>query len=159
MYFFKILGSLLIGIGGGAVCYFLYKRECTALRRAEAWESLATFIGGQVECFALPIGRILSGAGDELLAECGYTGKNCPADLKELFSGSSVEDAQTREVAKKFCGEFGRGYADAQAARCRYYAEIFEERKKKISSELPARKKLYYTLCVSASLAALIIFL
>ena len=159
MLIFKIFGSLLVGLGGGAVCYFLYKREHTALVRAEAWESLASYIGGQVECFALPIGQILSGAEREIFTACGYVGEDTPADLKGLFGGSTIEDGQTRDTAKRFCFEFGRGYAEGQAARCRYYAEIFEERKKKISAELPARKKLYYTLCISASLAVLIIFL
>ena len=159
MYFFKILGMLMVSVGGGAVCHFLCKREGTALRRAEAWESLCLFIGSQVECFALPIGQILLRADRTLLRECGYTVEAVPPDLKTFMRGVTVEDRLTRDTAEKFCGEFGRGGANEQAARCRYYAGIFEERKKKISAELPSKKKLYYTLCISASLAVLIIFL
>ena len=158
MYAFKIIGALFIALGGGAVYYLLYRREHTALRRAASWESLATFIASQVECFALPIGQILSAAERGVLEGCGYTGEGTPADLREMIGGSVIEDRVTREAAVRFCGEFGREYASGQAARCRYYAAAFEERKGRISAELPSKKRLYSTLCIAAGLAALIIF-
>ena len=159
MNIFKLLGIVFVAVGGGAICYILYKREYTALCRAEAWERLISFIGSQVECFALPIKQILSRVDGELLRDCGFRGASSPQDLRALIRGSVIEDRETRTLAEHFCGEFGRGYVDEQTARCKYFAGALGDRKKKLRADLPAKKKLYSTLCISASLAALIIFL
>lgn len=149
----------MVAIGGGSVCYLLCKKADAALCRSSAWSSLVSFIGSQVECFALPIGQILSRADEALLRECGYTGKSHPTELKSFINNSVIEDGQTRTAAESFCAEFGRGYVDEQTARCKYYAGIFDERKRKLSEELPKKKKLYATLCITVSLAVIIIFL
>ena len=156
---FKILGMSMVAVGGGAICYFLCKKEDAALCRATAWGTLVSFIGSQVECFALPIGQVLSRADATLLRDCGYIGKKAPTDLKYRIKNSVIEDRTLRAAAEGFCSGFGRGYIDEQTARCKYYAGIFEERKRKLGAELPTKKKLYATLCISASLAVIILFL
>lgn len=159
MLLFKLIGAILLGLSGGMIAYELNKNATRALLQTEAFCRLLNHIRSQVECFALPIVDILSTADIELLRECGYTGKDAPTSLSKLYEGTHWRDSRTEMIIRRFSDEFGKSYRAEQVGRCSYYLSLLEERKRTAERELPAKKKLYLTLCTSASLAVLILFL
>ena len=159
MLFFKIFGAFLTALSGIMLSVTLNRRASLSLGRAEGWERLIGLIKREVECFSLPISDILARTDGELLALCGYTGKAVPKDLSELVAGTAFCDAETMGIAQGFAAEFGKCYRDEQVGRCAYFLSLMEERRRKLASEMPARRRLNMTLCMSGSLCALILFL
>jgi len=159
MLIFKVFGALMVGLGGGLICHTLNREAQLSCKRAEAWCSLIGTVKGEIECFSLPISEILKRVDISRFAECGYTKTSVPESLCELVSKTSFSDKETEKIVRNFCSEFGMGYRDEQIKRCEYYRGLLEERKKVLATDLPTKKRLYSTLCVSGSLALLILFL
>ncbi len=159
MIFFKIFGAFLTALSGIMLSVTLNRRASLSLKRVEGWERLMGRIKREVECFSLPISDILARTDVELLTLCGYTGKAAPKDMSELVAGTVFCDGETMGIAKRFASEFGKCYRDEQVGRCAYFLSLMEERRRKLASEMPARRRLNMTLCMSGSLFALILFL
>lgn len=159
MLAYKLIGAALIALSGGLTAYSLNKKASDAFLRAEALCRLLEYVKNEIACFSLPISQILSKADIELLAQCGYVGKNAPQGLMQLCESIRWSDRETKMLMERFCSEFGRCYKDEQVQRCAYFLSALERRKQTLEGELPSRKKLNSTLCVSGSLALLIFFL
>ncbi len=156
---YKLIGAVLIALSGGLTAYRLNRKASDAFHRAAALCRFLGYVKNEIECFALPISQILSRADRELLDRCGYVGKNAPQSLFELCQNIRWADGETKILMERFCSEFGRCYKDEQVQRCAYFLSGLEERKRTLERELPSRKKLNSTLCLSGSLALLIFFL
>ncbi len=149
----------MIAFSGGLMTYRLNRRATAALRQTEAVCELMGYIKAQIECFSLPIGDILARADRQLLSACGYGGSTAPPSLSELCLHIRWEDRESEKIFRRFCSEFGRSFRAEQVSRCAYFLSLLEDRKKTQDRELPAKKKLNSTLCLSSSLALLIFFL
>ena len=158
MIYLKVVGCGLVALSGVAISASLNKRCRCALRCAESWERLFAHIKNQVECFSLPIGEILSRIEPTLLRQCGYSGRTTPTDISELVRGTLFADGETARIAESFASEFGKCYKREQVSRCEYFIALAEERRKKLSAELPSKIKLYATLSAATSLGVIILF-
>lgn len=158
MIYLKILGCVLVALSGIAVSITLGRGFASALRCAESWERLLVRIKNEIECFSLPISDILLRVEPSLLRQCGYQGKDTPRGLSELLDKTVFADRETERIITRFTSEFGRSYKNEQVGRCAYFASLMEERKRKLASELPQKRKLYATLSAAASLGMIILF-
>ena len=156
--YIKILGCALVALSGFAISHTLNRRVSASLRGAESWVRLLTRIKGEIECFSMPIGEILSQTEPSLLRQCGYIGKDAPCGLSELLENTDFADGETGRIVGRFASEFGRCYKNEQVGRCEYFLGLLEERRKKLASELPSKRRLNLTLSLAASLGAIILF-
>ena len=159
MYFYRIAGAVILVVSGGVGAYLMNSSESRALSQADCYISLLRYIRIQVECFAMPIGDIILGCDRELLAGCGFRGDIPPTTLSELIRQCDIKDREICETVKGFADSFGKGYREEQLRECDYYIELLCERRRRIADELPKKKKLNTTLCVSWALALVILFL
>lgn len=159
MYFYRIAGAVMLVVSGMVGAYLMNSSESRALSQADCYISLLRYIRIQVECFAMPMGDIIRGCDRELLTGCGFRGDIPPLTLDELIGRCEIVDGEIRETVKEFADSFGKGYRDEQLRECDYYIELLCERRRRIADELPKRKKLNTTLCVSWALALVILFL
>lgn len=157
--YIKILGCVFVAVSGFAVSYILNRRVGASLRVAEGWERLLARIKNEIECFSLPIGEILSRTEPSLLRQCGYVGKDAPRGLSELLEHTAFADGEIGRIATRFVSEFGRCYKNEQVGRCDYFFALIEERRKKLASELPSKRKLNVTLSLAVSLGVIILFM
>ena len=127
------------------------------LTQTEAVISLIRFLRSEIECFSMPLPRALERCPADILVGCGYKGDAAPRMPSELLSG--ISDKVTYAQLARFCDEIGKGYRDEQLALCDYYLAVFEERRIKLSEQLPVKRKMNCALCVSSALAILIILL
>lgn len=146
-------------IGGMSGAYFLNNRAARALLQIEALCSLIGYIRSQVECFALPIGEIFEKCEPSLLFDCGWQEKDAPQTLCELTERCEFYDAAAQKAVCDLALDFGKSYIDESLKQCDLCVSLLRERKRELLSELPKKKKLNATLCVSGALAVIILLI
>ena len=159
MLFLRISGSILLLISAAFAARFMNKRAESELSEFESILRLIRQIKLEVESFSMPIPRILEKIDKRLLFECGYQGEGAPQNLSELYSGISFKSERSKELFHRFSGDFGSGYREEELRRLAYYIELFENERKKLAEELPAKKKINLTLSVSAALGIVILMI
>lgn len=159
MSWVKLLGALCLIISGIWLSSRINRETSLALSELEAWQRLLREVKAQIDCFSLPIGRILQQVDAALLSECGYAEAHVPSDFLEMFAHCSISDEQGRRILFEFCEGVGARYREEESRSCLYFSERLEERIGELRAQLPSRRRLCSTLCVSASLAVVILFL
>ena len=157
--FLKLLGASALLISGVGFSYSLGQSASAMLSQCDAWCSMLRYIKLQVDCFAIPISQILSRCDRALLDGCGYRGEREPKDLRELIDGALWHDGETLVIVEGFASEFGKGYREEQLRSCEYYCAQLENRRARLASEIPSKKRLYTTLCLSSAAALVILFI
>lgn len=135
--------------------YTLNFSAARALSQTEAFISLVRFLRSEIECFSMPLPRVIERCPQDTLAELGAP-PSC-ADLYELVSLCDVSDRQTAEIMRRFAGEVGKGYREEQLLLCDYYLSLLEERRGALASALPQRRRMNTALCVAGALAVVIV--
>ena len=155
---------MLIKLGGGiflfvsgllsaiSLCRYCRRR----LDTLDGFISLIQYIKGQVECYAMPIGGILSSLPPEILRDC-----NCPmgvSSLDEMIEESRIYlDRDSSRILTAFSGEFGSIFREEQTRRCDHYATRLRERREIISGKLSGEMRSGSALCIGLSLCLLIL--
>ena len=155
----KILGVGAIALSGLMGAYFLNSDARERVRRIDALIALVRYFKTEIECFALPIPKILERCPRELLLRCGYCRGDTPSDMSELLEGTVFSDGRAQESIESLCLGLGRGYREEQLALCGSCIQTLEERRQQLSSSLAARIKMNSALCLGGALAAVILFL
>ena len=118
MEWYKLLGALLLSVSGGFGAYLANQRATATLRQTQAFEELLRYIRGQVDCFALPVSRILAECSPSLLLACGYRAEGVPEDLDTLLDGCVIRDEETARILESFARTFGKSYREEQTKGC-----------------------------------------
>ena len=71
MHFFKWIGLALLFASGLAVGYLLSAFESRRYRQAEGFLALLRHVRLQIDCFSLPVSRILAGLDERIRRLCG----------------------------------------------------------------------------------------
>lgn len=158
MYFCRIAGAVMLVFSGFAGAYFMNASAARTLSQTESLINLLRFVRIQIECFALPASEIIARCDRGLLSECGLTEGYLPQSFEEMFERCALKDSETAEILQSFASSFGKGYREEQLKECDYYLALLCDRRQKLSDELPRKKKLNSTLCVSWALAVVILF-
>ncbi len=153
----RIFGAALVSFCGIYAAYIMNSRAKGALTQVEGLLELLRFLRSEIECFSLPIPKILSRCPTGILMQCGCQDRQ-PSTLSELFSMLELSDDAAAAAFEKFTSEIGRGYRDEQLTLCDYYIERLEERRRAIGAQLPSRRRVNSALCIAGALAIVIIF-
>ena len=152
----KLLGALLIlsvGVFSALVSVQYEKKRLTVV---DGWIDLILYIRGQIDCYLLPIGDILSG-GDRALFEACMSPSNA-ADLPAILEASGIYlDGDARHTLESFVREIGAGYREEQLKRCDFFIASLRTQRERIAVALPMRVRLCATLCICLSLATAIL--
>lgn len=158
MLVFKLAGAALLIICGGLTGRALCESSEVALCRTEGFISLLKYIRNQIDCYLMPVDKILSGCPADILDSCGA----CPGirsftELLETCDGKLPPD--TAALLEKFAAELGTTYRDTQLKLCDYYINKLTAERDKLQSEAPAHRKMIMTLCICVAAGiALIMF-
>ena len=128
-------------------------------QRIEKYILLLRYIRSQIDCFALPICDILERADKALLAGCGWEREEPPSSVEDMLGEASVEDEGARGILLEFCKDFGKSYLDEQIRRCDHFISLLDERRNALAKDLPRKKKLNSTLCISGAVAVIILLI
>lgn len=160
MIIYKILGAGLILTSSLAVCMQGRAYEKRRLAQLGAYIELLTYIKNQIECYLLPIDKIIDRADPTLLRQCGIVGKQ--STVREASGGSLLipesvyRGSRLSELLERFCKEFGAVYGEEQIKACeRYIGELTQEYKN-LGEKQNKDAHMRLTLLVSASLSLIL---
>ncbi len=152
----KLCGALLILSVGAISAYISVHYEKKRLSVVDGWIDLILYIRGQIDCYLMPIGDILSG-GDRALFEACMSPANA-ADLPAILKSSSTYlDGEAQRLLESFVREIGPGYREEQLRKCDYFLASLRTQRERIAAELPGRVRLSATLCICTALATAIL--
>ncbi len=158
MLVFKLAGAALLIICGGLTGRALCESSEIAFYRTEGFISLLKYIRNQIDCYLMPVEKILSGCPADIFYSCGASpGTRSFTELLQTCDGKLPPDTVT--LLEKFAVELGTTYRDTQLKLCDYYINKLTAERDKLQSEAPARRKMIMTLCICAAAGiALIMF-
>ena len=157
MHYFKTLGVLILllcGVGMGVALAALERRKC---RQAEGFLALLRYIRLQIDCFSLPVGRILNGCEGRILADCGVESEKMP-DFATLLRGTRLYlPEEMCRLLWEFGGQLGASHREDQLRSCDYYLERWIPWCDRLRAELPKREKMM--LLLPMAFAAMLVLL
>ncbi len=159
MQFYTAAGAILILLAGLEGARRLCKSAEKEVAGVDAYLSLLRYVRTQIDCYALPIGEIFKRCSDELLFLCGWRQKEAPSSFDELIASARIADKEAKNIIFEFCSDFGRNYREEQLKRCDWSINALEKCRERLAGEVPNKKKLNLTLCLSASAALIILLL
>lgn len=159
MYFCKIAGALILALSGVVGALTMNSAASKKATQSEALIAFLRFVRSRIECFSLPASEIIARCDKSLLSECGYNGDIPPRDMGDLFEAMGIRDDESYRILQAFAEGFGNSYREEQLKECDYYIDLLCERSQKIGEELPKKKKLNSTLCISSALGVAILLL
>ena len=158
MHFTKALGILLLlacGVLGGI---FLAAFERAKCRQAEGMLDLIRHIRLQIDCFSLPVSRILATLPTQISEMAAIP--RAARDFGELLEGTSLLlPEEMCELLTSFGRDLGGSYREDQLRCCDYYITRFAPHCERMRTELSRRTKLalLLPLALALSLALLLI--
>ena len=155
----KIFGIVLLLCGGALLTSSINKKAAARLELTEGWIDLISYIKNRVELFSLPISDILRECSTEQLRRCGYVGVKRPVDLLSMLEKTERADVETQQIVESFSREFGKCYRKEQVKRCEICIAQLEIQRNRMKEQLPTRKRLTATLCMSGCLGVALFFL
>lgn len=157
MLYFKWVGALLLlgaGLGCGVLLVGFERRRC---RQAEGFLSLVRHIRLQIDCFSMPVGRILKGCDGRILTDCGVESDSLP-DLPTLLRGTRLYIPEEMcRLLWELGGRLGGSYREDQLRCCDYFLERLIPWCDRLRAELPKREKMMLLLPVA--FAAMLVLL
>ena len=150
-------------IGGGVIviCSIFFtishrRFEERRLRTLDGLIALINYIKGQVDCYALPIGEILTRLPAEIFCDC-----NCPEgaySLDEIVMQCRVYlEKESLRLIEAFASEFGSTFREEQLRRCDYYISSLTAERRLLYDDVIKRSRVGSALWICSSLALLIL--
>ena len=158
MHFVRWIGAgalLFLGVLLGLAFSGFEKRR---LLQAEGFLSLLRYIRLQIDCFSLPLGKILATVEEKTLADCGAVGR--PRDFEELLSGTSLYLSE--EICRllfELSARLGGSYREEQLRCCDYYIARLSPYCDSLRADLPRREKMALFLPPALAVAWILLLL
>ena len=152
----KLIGGAILVLSGGGTAIFLCRYHRRRLETLDALIALLFYIKGQVDCFARPLGEILTSLPKETLGACGLT--RPPSSLQEIVEECRIYlDRESLRLLSGFASEFGTNFRQEQVKRCAHYISLLGEEREKCAGRVTASCRTGSTVCLCLSLCLLIL--
>ncbi len=157
MHFVKLLGLVALFVSGTVTGVLLTGFERRRYRQAEGFVALVRHIRLQIDCFSLPVERILSTLDEGLRADCALPAR--AASFPALLQGTRLFlPPEMRDLLIGFSADLGASYREDQLRCCDYYLARLMPHCERIREELPRKMRLWLLLPPALS-GALILML
>ena len=147
-----IAAILVTALGGALSGARLEKKK---LQTLDAWIALIAHIRLQIDCYLMPLDRILATADRPLLATLGNEhAKTADALLK---SSLPYLDTAVAQELSAFFATLGTTYREEELKRCDYYLTRLRAHREAMAASLPARVKAKITLTLCLAVGSVIL--
>lgn len=148
MQILKLIGGTLVLIACFGVSHYFSSIEKKRMERVRDLIYLVRYIKDKVDCYSMPIDKILEACSGDLLLRLGIEEK--VRDLSELSEKlEKTCDSRSKEILYELSGDFGKGYREHQMRLCDIAISALERHLGSLESTYPVRKKRRATLCFS----------
>ena len=139
---------------------YLIRGSESTLNCAKAALELLIYVKNAVDNYSMPAAEILGSCGEEIIRNLGYPDhKERPASFIELCECCEMADRSSADILLDFAGGFGKNYRRQQSEDCERAIERLRVRVSVLENELPARKKMILSICISVALVLIILLL
>lgn len=157
MEIWGIILVLLSGIGSAA---FLVGGENRRLLCAKTALALIVYVKSSVDNYSMTASEILTERHEDLVVGLGYPEeKGPPTSFMEMCELCEISDPAVSEILLEFAQGFGKHYRREQSEDCQRTLEKLRFRVSVLEKELPGRKKMIFSICLSVALVLVILFL
>lgn len=137
----KLLGMLLLALGGVLAAIWLVRFERMKCRQAEGFLNLLRNIRLQIDCFGTPVGQILSSIDATLGKDIGITQK--AQSFSELLKNTPLLlPKDFCRLLEEFALSLGTGYREEELRYCDYYIARLDPMCARMCEELEKRTRL-----------------
>lgn len=155
-----ILGSLALLLSGIGVALLLVREAERCVERTRGLLALVRFVRNCVSMYSMSVSEILKKCSPELLRLCGYpSDAPLPTGFAELLAGCEIPDKESRAAFADFAESFGNAYRSEEILRCEECIEKLRKREMSLSSALPSKKKIIFSVSLCSALSLLILLL
>ena len=153
----KWMGLILLLLCGAGLGATLLRYERRRYLQAEGYLTLLRTVRLDIDCFSMPVDRILRQCEPRLLADCGVT--RPASDMAALLGEARLcLPAEFCRLLRDFAARLGDSYREEQLRCCDYYLARLTPLCDKMRAELPKREKMALLLPVAvAALLALML--
>lgn len=160
MYILEIWGIIFVLLSGLGLAAFLTHGADGRLICAKAALELMTYVKASVENYSMPAAEILRERHKDIVDRLGYHGgEEPPQSFTEMCKGCEISDPAVREILLEFAEGFGKNYRRQQSEDCQRALEKLCLRVSELERELPGKKKMIFSICISVSLVLIILLL
>ena len=151
----KAGGALMIVLASVLVSADLITRERRRIECVEGFFLLVSHIKERIECYSMPIKKILSECDPSILQRLGKEGDvsdfvSLVSECEELLS----ED--TLKTLREFSSTLGKSYRDIQIRICAKTVSELEGQRNALKAAYPSKKKTLIAICAALGGMALI---
>ena len=156
----EIWGIILILFSGIGVAIYLIGGAQNVLTCAKAALELITYSKNAVDNYSMPAAEILAGCKQDIIFDLGYdNSKKRPESFLELCDGAQMSDKASAQILLDFANGFGKSYRLQQSEECQRAIEKLRLRVSELEGELPMRKKMIVSVCISVALVIIILLI
>ena len=156
----EIWGIILVLLSGAGVAFFLVRDADSKLLCAKTALELMVYVKNSVENYSMPASEILRERHKDIVDGLGYREETePPKSFAELCEGCEMSDPAVRDILLEFADSFGKKYRRQQSEDCQRTLEKLRLRESELERELPGRKKMICSICISVSLVLIILLL
>lgn len=144
----KLIGGVLLLIACWSISYYFSSIEKKRMARVRELISLMRYIRENVDCYSMPIDKILESCRGDILLKLGIEKK--VSDLSELFAElENTCDSECKRILVELARDFGKGYREHQMKKSDIAIAALEKHLGVLEMTYPVRKKRITTLCFS----------
>lgn len=161
MTLYKLIGSGSIIVSAMIMYFEMQRYERIKLKQLNSFILLIEYIKNQIECFLLPIDKIIHKCNAEIIESCGIKADHKKAEkLEDLIKATDFYcDRECVELIKQFANDFGQGYMHEQIHSCDYYRGELIKQREKIKDKSIKERKLRLALCLCASFSLILLLI
>ena len=158
MHWLKTVGLLLLLSSGALASFTLSRFEQKRYRQAEGFLALLRHIRLQIDCFSLPVSRILTTLPHKICEEAALPTN--AQNFEELLANTTLllpEDMC--DLLAAFGKDLGASYREDQLRCCDYYITRFAPHCERIRAELTRRVRLSILLPLALALSLVLLLI
>lgn len=144
----KLMGGALLLGACFCISYYFSSTERKRMAKVRGVSSLVRYIKDKVDCYSMPIDKILLSCREDILFNLGVE-KNV-SDLSELCKElEAMCDRESEKILKSLARDFGKGYREHQMKMCDVAVSALEKHLEILENAYPMRKRRIITVCFS----------
>ena len=125
-----------------------------------AYIDLLLYIKQSIECYLLPIDRIIGSVDEDILIRCGLNRAIDYNGLSQLINNADYYiDGEAIEILRSFANNFGSSYGKDQIEMCSRTIDKLQMQLEKLKSKAEKENKMRLTLSVSISVSIVLLLI
>ena len=151
----RTLGGIFLGAAAVVGAFWGAAKAGHQLALLDAWIELILHLRLQIDCYLMPLDRILASASRDLMRRLGGIGITDPQML--LSRSISSLDAESGRLITSLFASLGSSYRAEELKCCDYHLALLRAHRDRVASALPTRIRMQVTLTLCSALGSLIL--